>query len=133
MIYLLRTERNRWGIFGLLKEGEDQLAVTLEHAYPKPDGSFAPKLPEGKYLCARGYHQLKGMDAPFETFEIKNVPGHSGMLFHWGNYNRDSSGCVLLGKNNLKTSIDQSILTFQAFMKHLKNVEQFEISVQNLY
>ena len=51
----------------------------------------------GEFNCVRGIHQLSGAAQPFETFEITGVPGHTGLLFHPGNTEMDSSGCVLLG------------------------------------
>lgn len=100
------------GIFGeLTGNGGSFFLVTLEHAYPSnpnPDGSveinYQPKVKAGKYLCRRSMHRLHGMDHDFETFEVTGVPDFegkpvSGILFHWGNYNNDSEGCMLLGQS----------------------------------
>lgn len=94
---LKRTAYNSWGITGVLIDSDGiQIAVTLEHAYASPDGSYLPKLNFGTHKCVLGPHQLKS--GPIrQLYEILDVPGHKGVLFHNGDYNQDSEGCVLLG------------------------------------
>jgi Family of unknown function (DUF5675) len=121
------------GIFGSLKTLIGNfVAVTLEHSFEKND-DFVPALSEGVYTCKRGLHQLQGMRAPFETFEITNVPGHTGLLFHIGNYNRDTDGCVLLGEevviNQDHAMITKSIESFGHFMTLQTGVDTFILRV----
>lgn len=125
-------KRHTWveaGIFGDLHDGERKWACTLEHSY----GSgieWNPKLPAGLYECVRGMHQLKGMVAPFETFEVTNVPGHSGILFHVGNFNDDSEGCILLGRYVMGNMLMQSRMTFLEFMKEMEGIDSFPLTVE---
>lgn len=133
---LKRAEFRKDGIFGDLfcDETGDHLASTLEHSYPKGD-DFAPKLPDGVYACERGPHRLKADADPFETFEIKGVPGHWGILFHVGNYNRDSQGCVLIGTGigwtaKKEKMIVGSKLAFDRFMKRLEGHQSFTLTVK---
>ena len=88
------------GIFSEMFDGTTLLMRTCEHAWPSglPQYQFLPMVMPGKYVCVRGQHRLKGMKEDFVTFEILGVPGHSGVLFHWGNWNEDSRGCVLTGE-----------------------------------
>src|SRR6266481_1747921 len=109
---LIRTDKNYNGVFGILQDSDgNNLAVTLEHSY---DG--IPKIPNGTFTCVRGSHRLHGMTNDFITFEITGVPDHINILFHWGNYNKDSEGCVLLGKARVGDTITMSRLTFESFM-----------------
>lgn len=124
------------GIFGeLLHEDGSHLCYTLQHAYDtrNGDGSYGPKVQNGIYTCVRGQHQLAHMSFPFETFEITNVVGHTNILFHVGNYNGDSEGCVLLGTNAAKYAnppcITKSAMAFAAFMDLLKNIDTFTLTV----
>lgn len=125
---LIRFNYAKDGVFSTLEDEKDNhIAKTLEHSY-----NGKPKLPSGKYKCVRGIHKLKDMK-PFETFEILNVPGHTGILFHTGNWNKDSDGCVLLG-DSVEDSpqgemVTNSRLTFQKFMRILKDVNEFELEV----
>jgi len=95
---LKRSAYRADGIFSTLyDENGHQVAVTLEHAYDDGNGGWAPKLPLGVFLCVRGQHQLLNMAQPFTTFEITGVVGHTNILFHCGNFDRDSEGCCLVG------------------------------------
>lgn len=130
---LKRTDSTADGIFSdLLDPSGNRIACTLEHAYDSGhgDGSYAAKVQPGTYKCVRGQHQLHGMKFPFTTFEITGVVGHTDILFHVGNYNRDSEGCVLLGDaispvNTLVGSKD----AFNRFMLLLTDIDNFKLTV----
>jgi hypothetical protein len=131
---LLRDTYLVSGIFGLLlDENGKVLCQTLEHAYldeSNPILAYVPKLPAGAYTCVRGMHQLEGMVQPFETFQITDVPGHTNILFHSGNFNADSAGCVLLGLVRDGTSdILQSRVAFDEFMAHNEGIDSFVLTV----
>ncbi len=122
---LTRVEANDNGIFGvLLDDTGKQLAVTLEHSYFRE-----VKLPVGEYICVRGQHRLHNMINDFTTFQITEVPGHSNILFHWGNYNKDSDGCVLLGESRVGDMIINSRITFVNFMQSLNGIDKFNLEV----
>lgn len=134
---LCRTSREQSGVFGTLQSDDGTFScVTLEHAYPVFDG-FASKIPVGTYTCVKGIHRLEGITDSFETFEITSIPGHSDILYHWGNYNKDSSGCVLLGHAVQRADnadiytkmITNSKDTFQKFMSNLQGVDSFILVV----
>ena len=133
---LKRCDFRSDGIFSeLLDDDEEVFCYTLDHAYSQNGHGFMPKLPNGTYLCVRGMHQLEGMHKQFETFEITNVPGHTGILFHVGNFNNDSDGCVLLGDMIGKNPNDDgtqiifnSQKTFDKFM-YLQGSNQFFLNV----
>lgn len=129
---LKRTDYTEDGVFGHLEETDsgDSVAVTLEHAYYSGNGigSYEPKLPPGEYLCVRGTHQLKN-GKPFVTFQITGVPNHTGMLFHPGNYNEDSDGCVLLGTVMSSAMISESRVAFTKFMSLQEDVDAFPLTV----
>lgn len=94
---LVRSSARPDGIFSqVLTEADHEVCMTLEHAY-EVDGSWLPKIYPGSFECVRGLHRLHGMDHDFETFEVTGIVGHSKLLFHWGNLNKDSEGCILTG------------------------------------
>lgn len=135
-LLLKRTDYTDAGIFGEILDAENKLLYySLERAYDSGfgNGSYLPKVPDGTYKCIKGLHQLKHMTFPFETFEITNVPGHTRILFHVGNYNNDSDGCVLLGTNLSKNSnppcITQSNKAFNAFIVLQKDLNEFALTV----
>lgn len=131
---LIHTDFREDGVFGsFMFEGDaEPFMVTLEHAYVQPDGSYLPKLLPGTYRCVRGLHHLHS--GPVETFEVLGVAGHSGILCcHVGCFNKDSNGCVLSGREIVKAAawwINHSKDTYDAFMKRLVDVEDFDLVVR---
>jgi len=135
-LILTRTAFRPDGIFSrLADEANNEVAITIEHAYLQPDGTYKPKLIDGVYTCVRGQHQLAHMTAPFTTFEITNVPGHTNILFHVGNYNEDSDGCVCTGQTLYNVSepwmIRSSKPTFNKFMAMQSGIDQFPLTVRS--
>lgn len=126
---LIRNEFKINGIFGILTDDQNNIYATLEHAYLQPDGSYAPKTPMGPYTCKKGLHTLEHHPIPFQAFEIQNVPGHSNILIHIGNYNKDSEGCILIGEKKVGEMIINSKVSFQKFMDSLKDINSFELVI----
>ncbi len=132
---LTRLQFRPDGIFGELHDDKGTLlAYTLEHAYKLALGGWLPKLPNGKFICIRGTHKLHN-NIPFETFEITGVKGHDNILFHAGNFNKDSEGCVLLGNSivsqqNGTEMVVNSKVTFNKFMGGLVGVKEFMLTVE---
>lgn len=122
---LARTDFTPDGIFGELIDDKGKLSlVTLEHSF---DGK--PKLYDGTFTCVRGVHRLHN-NIPFQTFEIKGVKGHTGILFHIGNYNKDSDGCVLVGMERSGKMITHSSIAFSKFMGLLEKESSFTLVVK---
>lgn len=132
---LINTEFEFDGIFGKIVDDKgDFLFCTLQHAFPTDSGTYLPKIPPGTYTCVRGEHRLEHMNHTFITFEITGVTGHTNILFHIGNYNKDSDGCILLGldivgSNGAKMVISSSV-AFNEFMELQKNVDKFNLTVE---
>jgi hypothetical protein len=128
---LTRTDIQAQGVFSVLDGGTSRL-YTCEHAYQDANGAWAAKIPNGSYTCVRGAHTLDGKTW-FSTFEITGVPGHSGLLFHMGNTEDDSEGCVLLGMgyftlNGMK-AVFKSAVGFTAFSTYQTGCDQFTLTV----
>lgn len=131
-LVLSRDEFRSDGIFGeILDSSGNHICHSLEHAYPVGT-DFVSIIPCGIYLCVRGVHKLEDGIA-FETFQIIGVSGHSGLLFHKGNFNRDSKGCVLVGESVAPYGVDQIIInsekTFEKFMVLQAGLDCFNLKV----
>lgn len=133
-LFLQRKDFKSDGIFGLLSYKTSLLqfiAVTLEHAYPNGN-SFLPKIRPGVYSCQRGVFRLEGMTHDFMTFQVL-VEGHTDLLFHKGNMNSDSSGCILLGQRlgflGTNKAILESSIAFLNFMNLQKDVDEFKLLI----
>lgn len=131
-LILSRKQKTQDGIFGELGDHGAPLWVTLEHAYIGAHG-FNAKIPPGTYECIRGTHHLDHMTEGFETFEITGVEGHSGLLFHWGNFNKDSDGCILIGKEFAAMQGRQGIFhsrdAFKEFMALQNGLNSFALTI----
>lgn len=125
--------RNKFMLYGIMGELTDVaggiICVTLEHAYAQADNSYLPKLPCGDYNCYRGEHRLHNL-IPFTTFEITGVPECTRILFHKGNTNKDSEGCVLLGTTKDALGIADSHDAFDKFMSLQSGVDHFVLTVK---
>lgn len=128
---LNRISLSEQGVFGVMI-GEDTSSYhTLEHSFQQQDGNFAPKVAIGTYNCIR--HAPNRL--PYETFEIANVPDFmgepvTGILIHIGNYNKDSDGCILIGKSQVDSMVTNSKEAFGEFMNSLKDVSSFELTIK---
>lgn len=49
-----------------------------------------------------------------------NVPAFDGILIHIGNTNKDTEGCILVGRNTKVGKVLESAATFRAFYAKLK-------------
>lgn len=130
-LVLRRTIADQDGIFGQIQALN---LVTLEHAYGvNSDEKWLAKIPEGQYVCQRGWHKLKSGWQGW-TYLVTGVPHHSGILFHPGNKEDDSEGCILLGYQIVRMTHDtrwitQSKRAFGAFLRAQNGADQFNLTV----
>lgn len=136
-----RTWYHQDGIFSnaYRDDTREHVLSTLEHAYPSGDPAYTwlPKVLPGRYRCVRGKHALHD-GKEFETFEVTGVPGHSGILFHHGNWNQDSEGCILTGDavtDGVRDGSPQELVTntnpaFERFMDLQEGSDSFMLTVK---
>jgi hypothetical protein len=88
-------------------------------------------IPAGQYLCKR-------VDTPKHgnTFQVMQVPGRDSILFHSGNVEVDTEGCILLGMEpgivDGKRAVVRSKEAFGKFLEILKDKQTFNLNVKNL-
>lgn len=125
MIDLIRVAVREQGAFGVLLKDGYPFLVTIEHTYNDEDSI---KIPEGKTMCHRSFFHRGG----YKTFEV-DVVGHSRILFHIANTEKDLDGCVGVGKSFGRLGGRYAILGsregFTEFMKALEDVDSFELRV----
>ena len=81
------------GTFGTIKYKDRPFALTLEREWLNNAPSISC-IPAGTYKCKRVQSPKFG-----GTFEVTNVPGRTHILFHKGNLDDDSHGCILVGES----------------------------------
>lgn len=115
--------------YGIMRIDDKYFCCTLE---PPERGNVTDKdgcIPAGIYVCKRTSRPPKWPD----IFEIQDVPNRYGILIHRGNYDPDTTGCILLGTSfgiiNGKQSIYDTVTAFNNFMAYWKGVDEFEIKI----
>jgi hypothetical protein len=123
ILSLIRSPHlSEFGIFGALCVNGHYFCDTGEHNY-----NGIPKLPSGVYKCERGLH--KGSHGMYYTYEVLNVPGHTGILFHPGNEPQlDSTGCIILGIH-ISNHLEESRANFLNLMIKINDYEEFILVV----
>jgi len=113
------------GAFGVLLSNGTPFAVTLERTY---DPGNTVKIGNGFHEC----HRSRYNRGNYDTFEI-SVPGHSRILFHKGNTELHSDGCVLVAESFAmmgdKPGIALSAEGFNEFMKRAADTDSFTLEV----
>jgi len=127
-IRIVRLEMSKQGALGVLLMDDAIFCFTLE-----PDITEKRKLyiQQGVYHCQR-FHGTRWKD----TFEIL-VPGHTVVLFHAGNTEADTRGCILLGATVGKLKGNRAVLnsgeTFKRFLDITKDVNEFPLFIEDRY
>jgi hypothetical protein len=128
-VKLIRVEKDHNLTRGVLLVDGKYQAVTLELPYRDNQRDISC-IPVGTYNCQRVQSPRFG-----NTFEVTEVPGRSHILFHAGNYPRDTRGCILLGTSMYAdlASISQSRSAMGGFLVAMQNIDEFELEIQEVF
>jgi hypothetical protein len=124
---LERTEVGPAGAFGRLLHLGKEIAKTLERTYEDP-GEPVVKIPPGRHRTTI----TRFIRGQYTTYEV-HVYGHSRLLFHKGNFETDSDGCILLGESigtlNGRPAVLNSGEAFERFMQCAAGAPEFYLEV----
>jgi len=128
MLKIVRVETHpEFGTFGVMTFNGAAFCVTLE-PYSRDNASNVSCIPTGQYICKR-YSSPRYPD----TFEITGIQGRSYVLFHSGNVDEHTAGCVLLAAEYGKLGNDRAVLnsgnTFKKFLENLDGVNEFKLTI----
>ena len=142
--YLLkRIAMNDFGTFGvLLDELGIPFVLTLERPW-KDNKKGESCIPVGTYKCLRCRkspdYDFKDSPQHGNTFQVYAVPERSYVLFHIGNIDDDTHGCILIGEyfgfvKNKKAveyqpGIGSSGLGYGEFMSKLAAEDEFTLRI----
>lgn len=135
---LKRVSMTDDGVIGVLLSGVYPICLTLEEEW-KDNAKGISCIPAGIYTVKRVTTPKHG-----ETFTVTGVPGRDAILFHPGNTEEDTMGCVLTGmeysylkvldeEEGIKVSklaVLRSKEAFALFMDACKGKEQFQLNVK---
>ena len=129
---LKRMTDNGNSTTSILKDkGGYKLFNTLENAW-KDNQTNISCIPIGEYVCDRYGSKRHG-----NTFIVKDVPGRSGILFHKGNWAKDTEGCILLGKVFIRdekngTGVGRSADAVAEFLHLLRDDDSFLLTIEGI-
>lgn len=72
-------------------------------------------IPAGTYIITLGWSKARAMNVP----HVNNVPGFSEIEIHWGNYPKDTEGCLLVGRTIMPDFVGNSKKTFDGLLTKL--------------
>jgi hypothetical protein len=136
-VVLRRVTSRVDGMFGvvLLKDAGGLLPFCLTVELPwRNNQEGLSCIPAGRYNCAL-INSLK-----FGTvYQVLSVPNRTHVLIHYGNTEKDTEGCIVLGQSY---SVLDSLVAvvnavrhgaFDAFMARMKGDPQFLLSVEDVW
>ena len=128
---LVRVARDLCATYGVLIQGDIPFAVTLERPW-KDNKRGESCIPKGVYTCVMVKSPKFG-----PTWMVQNVPGRSEILFHKGNLEDDSHGCILVGESFNpvlgRPGITASKEGFEEFMKITSMCTSFPLEIVEAY
>ena len=83
-------------------------------------------IPAGTYRMTFEYSPKYKRRMPY----LHDVPHFLGILIHWGNTEKDSAGCIIVGKNTVKGKVLESKATFQQLYALIE--KEKEITIQSV-
>ena len=126
---LVRVAYTEDGTFGVLLDEGTPFCLTLEREW-KENKRGESCIPTGLYLCQRVKSPKFG-----DTFEICDVPGRSHILFHKGNIEDDSHGCVITGEEygeyKNKIAVLSSGKAFNEFKERTHGIDFFKLEIKD--
>jgi len=86
-------------------------------------------IPSGEYICRKRMYNEKG----YMTFEVTGVDGRTYILFHIGNFERNTEGCILIN-DMIGADHDQlrgvtSGQAFREFWTEMKVYDEFKLKI----
>jgi len=118
------------GCYSVLLWDGRPFAVSVERTFHPDEAAHGKQIviQNGVYRCSVSWYNR----GAYATYEI-HVPGHTRVLFHKGNTEADSLGCVLIGESfgelNGKTAVLNSKGGFEEFMSLVNGIPDFYMEV----
>ena len=104
---------------GMSKEEIQQKKVYGETAIPFGRYKISMHRKSPKYSQKKQYEKCGGY-LPY----LSKVPCWEGVLIHIGNFPKDTAGCILVGKNQVKGAVVNSTLWFWKLYEILKDADE---------
>lgn len=90
--------------------------IKVNHKTAIPSGKYKVSLKE---ISLRFKNRSWAIPYKGKIPRLLEVPGFDGVLIHPGNFDKDTSGCILIGFNKIKGQLVDSVSTFSKFMNEI--------------
>lgn len=87
-------------------------------------------IPKGVYDVIKGNPE-ESSSYKYQHLLIENVPNRNFILFHIGNYPKDTKGCILLGNTRALNFVGDSKKAFYNLMYDLQLYNKLELIIKN--
>jgi hypothetical protein len=119
---LIRDKFTDESTIGRLLINEVFHCFTLEDKVREVKIKNVTAIPKGRYEVIVNFSNRFQQQMPL----LLNVPNFEGVRIHWGNYSKDTEGCILLGTTKAVNMIGNSRAAYAKFMSVLNKVSKTE-------
>ena len=130
-LLLIRDTFTEESTIGELFINGERICDTLERPYFNnqrnisciPEGEYPVRLRLARESASRDYLHLL----------VQDVPNRDWILFHRGNYPKDTSGCILVGLGSQQDVVNNSVLAMDLLIKEILNLggENINLIIKN--
>ena len=119
---LIRETKTNDSTIGKLYINEIYHCYTLEDKEREVKVQNVTAIPKGRYEVIVNFSNRFQQQMPL----LLNVPNFVGVRIHWGNYSKDTEGCILLGTSKAVNMIGNSRTAYAKFMSIINKVSKKE-------
>ena len=130
-LLLIRDTFSKESTIGELFINGEIICDTLENPYLDnqrnisciPEGEYPVRLRLARESASRDYLHLL----------VQDVPNRDWILFHRGNYPKDTSGCILVGLGSQQDVVNNSVLAMDLLIKEILHLggENINLIIKN--
>jgi len=95
---------------------------TLEDKVREVKVQNVTAIPKGRYEVIVNFSNRFQQLMPL----LLNVPNFEGVRIHWGNYSKDTEGCILVGSSKAVNMVGNSRAQYTKLMAELKKANKTE-------
>ena len=123
-LILKRKYREGEATLGIITLDGKEICRTLENPWVDNQVNISC-IPEGKYLCQTDD------TGKFQWWKVLGVEGRSGVEIHQGNRERDTQGCIIIGKKWGFIANELAVFTSRVTLEKLKQIldDEFELEI----
>ncbi len=95
---------------------------------PLRETNVDSRIPKGSYLC------LPFIGVKYKgVYEVCSVPGRTAILIHWGNFEEDTEGCILVGDGAGMLNRRPAVLNSRNCFKRFKELLDSRPFILDIY